>query len=52
MILSVESTPDTVITLNNNTKVIVKDKIEVIIERIIHYQRLVHNPELALHIGE
>jgi flagellar protein FlbD len=52
MILSVEGTPDTMITLSNDSKVIVKDKIEDVIERIITYQRLVRNPELALHIGE
>ena len=50
MIQTVESTPDTVVTLTNNTKVLVKEKAEVIIARIIEYQRLVHNPQLNLNI--
>jgi len=52
MIQSVESTPDTVITLINNVKIVVKDKTEIVIQRIIQYHRLVRNPELPLKSGE
>jgi len=52
MIQSVESTPDTVITLTNNVKIVVKDKTEIVIQRIIQYHRLVRNPELVLKSGE
>ncbi len=52
MIVTVEGTPDTVITLNNNVKLIVKEKASVIIERIIRYKRLVHNPDLDIYVGE
>jgi flagellar protein FlbD len=52
MILSVESTPDTVITLTNNQKILVKDKAEDVIKKIILYKRMVHNPNLEISSGE
>lgn len=42
MIMSVEGTPDTVITLLNTSKFIVKDKPEEVIDRIMKYQRSIH----------
>ena len=44
IIQTVEATPDTVITLINNQKMLVKDKAEEVVEKIINYQRMVHNP--------
>jgi flagellar protein FlbD len=41
LIQSVESTPDTVITLTNNVVVIVKNPAEQVVNRIIAYQRQV-----------
>ncbi len=35
----IEETPDTVITLTNNDKVIVKDRMAEIIEKVIRYRR-------------
>ncbi len=52
MILSVESTPDTVITMTNEIKLLVKDRMEQVVERIIQYHRIVNNPQLDMHIGE
>ena len=52
MIQTIESTPDTHITLSNGVKVIVKDSPESIIKQVIEYQRLVRNPELEIHQGE
>jgi flagellar protein FlbD len=52
LILSVESTPDTVITLTNNQKVLVKDTAEDIFKKIIVYKRLVYNPTLEISSGE
>ncbi len=40
----VESTPDTVVTMSNNKKLIVKDSPEEIAERFIQYQRKIHMP--------
>lgn len=44
MILTVEKTPDSVITLTNNVKFVVKDDAEEIVERFIRYQQKIHTP--------
>jgi flagellar protein FlbD len=41
---TVESTPDTVITLMNDRKLIVRENAEEVTERVIDYQRKVHQP--------
>jgi flagellar protein FlbD len=51
LIQTVEGTPDTVITLTNDVKLLVKDSPESVVQKIIEYQRLVHNPELDTHLG-
>ncbi|NMB53357.1 MAG: flagellar FlbD family protein [Leptolinea sp.] len=45
LIMSVEGTPDTVITLTNGAKFVVKNRPEEIIKMVVQYQRQVHNPE-------
>jgi flagellar protein FlbD len=52
LIISVEGTPDTVISLTNGAKFIVKDRPEDVVQLIIQYQRLVRNPERELVRGE
>jgi flagellar protein FlbD len=52
LIMSVEGTPDSVITLTNGAKFIVKDRPEDVIRMVIDYQKLVHNPEKVLVRGE
>jgi flagellar protein FlbD len=52
LIVSVEGTPDTVISLINGAKFIVRNRPEEVIEMIIQYQRLVHNPEIQVTRGE
>ncbi|MGB9640671.1 MAG: flagellar FlbD family protein [Anaerolineales bacterium] len=47
----VETTPDTVITLTTKEKLLVKESAQVIVEEFIHYQRLVHNPEIPINSG-
>ena len=42
MVKSVEPTPDAVITLTSGEKLVAREPVEVIIERIIEYQRKVH----------
>jgi flagellar protein FlbD len=45
LIKTVEPTPDAVITLTTGEKMVVKETAEVVVERIIAYQRMVHaNP--------
>ena len=39
MMQSIEETPDTVITLSNGDKVVVKERMTEIIEKIVEYRR-------------
>ena len=52
IIQTVEATPDTIITLINNQKMLVKDKADEVVEKIINYQRTVHNPQITGHSGD
>ncbi len=38
----IEETPDTVVTLTNNDKVVVKESLEEIIGKVVHYRRKIH----------
>ncbi|NPV84694.1 MAG: flagellar FlbD family protein [Anaerolineae bacterium] len=51
MIQSVESTPDTLITLSNSQKLLVKDKVEDVIRKVLEYQRIIHNPQVDIEQG-
>lgn len=44
LIVSVEETPDTVITLADKTKLVVRDSAETVVERFIAFQQKVKNP--------
>ncbi len=44
MILSVEATPDTVITLVNDRKLIVRDKAEEVVAYMMAYQQKIRQP--------
>jgi flagellar protein FlbD len=52
LIVSVEGTPDTVISLINGAKFVVRDRTEDVIKMIVEYQRLVHIPEIQVSRGE
>lgn len=52
LIVSVEGTPDTVITLTNEAKFIVRNRPEDVIQMIVQYQQLVHNPDIQVKRGE
>ena len=41
LIECIEETPDTVITLTNNDKVIVRDRMVAIIDMVVRYRRMV-----------
>jgi flagellar protein FlbD len=43
-VMTVEGTPDTIITLVDNVKYVVKETPEKVAEEILHYQQKVHNP--------
>jgi flagellar protein FlbD len=52
LIVTVEGTPDTVISLTNGAKFVVRDHPEDVIQMIVEYQRLVHIPEIQISRGE
>ena len=51
-IRTVESTPDTIITLMNDQKILVKDKTDEVVKKIIMYKRLILNSKLDIKLGE
>jgi flagellar protein FlbD len=42
LIQYIEETPDTVITMSTNEKVVVQEAIEEVIRKVVHYRRLIH----------
>lgn len=44
LIRTIESTPDTVITLVDDMKLVVKESPEIIVERVVEYRRKVRAP--------
>jgi flagellar protein FlbD len=44
LIESIESTPDTVVTLTSGNKLIVRESLEEITRRIIDFKRQIHGP--------
>lgn len=46
LIRYIEETPDTVITMQDNVKLIVRDRAETVVERFIEYQRKVRQTDL------
>jgi flagellar protein FlbD len=47
-VISVEGTPDTIITLINNVKYVVKEKPEEVVNEIINYHRKINNPQITM----
>ena len=47
LIQLVEATPDTVVTLTNDAKYIVKESPEAVIDKIVHYRRRLYNPRFV-----
>jgi flagellar protein FlbD len=41
LIQCIEETPDTIITMTNNDKVVVQEGMAEIIEKVVHYRRLI-----------
>ena len=44
LIVFIEETPDTIITLYNGEKIVVQEKVKEVIERIIRFRRSIFNP--------
>ncbi len=43
----IESTPDTIITLTTERKIIVKESMDEIVTRVIRYKRRIYNSKLT-----
>lgn len=47
LIESLEATPDTVVTLTSGNKLIVRDTMDEVRERIVEFKRRIYGPEAA-----
>ena len=45
LIESLEATPDTVVTLTNGNKLLVRDTMDEIRDKIVEFKRRIHGPE-------
>ena len=52
LIRTLEGTPDTVVSLTDGTQIIALEKPEILIQRVIDYQRQVRKGNLAYHAGD
>jgi flagellar protein FlbD len=48
LIVSIEETPDTIITLSNGEKIAVQEKVKEVIQRVIHFRRCIFNPSIPI----
>jgi flagellar protein FlbD len=48
LIIFMEETPDTIITLSNGEKILVQERVNEIIRRVIQFRRSVFNPSLPI----
>lgn len=45
---TVESTPDTIVTLTTGKKIIVENRVDDLVEQVISYRQKIHQPYLTL----
>lgn len=50
LIEQIESTPDTVITLTTGNNIVVLDKADAVIEKIVEYRRFVNEKRMELKV--
>ena len=48
LIVFIEETPDTIITLSNGEKIVVQEKVNEVIKRIIEFKRSIFNPSIPI----
>lgn len=48
LIVFMEETPDTIITLSNGEKIAVQEKIQELIRRVVHFRRCIFNPSIPI----
>jgi flagellar protein FlbD len=48
LIVFIEETPDTIITLSNGDKIAVQETVSEVIHRVITYRRCIFNPSIPI----
>jgi flagellar protein FlbD len=48
LIVFIEETPDTIITLSNGEKIAVQESVTEVIRRVINFRRCVFNPSIPI----
>jgi len=48
LIVFIEETPDTIITLSNGDKLVVQEKVGEVIKRVLDYRRSIFNPSIPI----
>jgi flagellar protein FlbD len=48
LIVIIEETPDTIISLSNGEKITVKEKVQEVIRRVIEFRRRIFNPSIPI----
>jgi flagellar protein FlbD len=48
LIVFIEETPDTIITLSNGEKIVVEEKVSEVIKRVLSYRRSIFNPSIPI----
>ena len=48
LIVFIEETPDTIITLSNGEKIVVQEKVTEVIRRVINFRRSIFNPSTPI----
>jgi flagellar protein FlbD len=48
LIISIEETPDTIITLSNGEKIVVQEKVGEVIRRVIEFRRCIFSPSIRI----
>jgi len=48
LIVFIEETPDTIITLSNGDKIVVQETVSEVIHRVINYRRCIFNPSIPI----
>ncbi len=48
LIIFMEETPDTIITLSNGDKILVQERVSELIRRVIQFRRSIFNPSFPI----
>jgi flagellar protein FlbD len=48
LIVFMEETPDTIITISNGEKIAVQEKVKEVIRRVIEFRRCIFNPSIPI----